>query len=117
MAWGRTIVVFRAGGRFTLVRSSRITIVRQLLDVLYHTVELPLPINLVAAAQAKAVEPLVGTHVAKHRLHGGKPPRDHLASALTIGLASHALARRFLGTGVLAQENGHLSELASLRVA
>src|SRR3954469_22360502 len=97
--------------------SSCITAVPELLDVLDHAVKLPLAIDLDLTTQGEAVHLLVGPYIAKHRLHRGKASGDHLASAFAVDLALHAIARFFLRAGVLTQEDGHLSALASLRVA
>src|SRR5438477_4380258 len=92
--------------------SSCIPVVRKLLDVLHHAVKLPLAIDLDLTTQGEAVHLLVGPYIDKHRLHGGKASRDHLASAFAVDLALHAIAGLFLLAGVLTQEDGHLSALA-----
>jgi hypothetical protein len=43
--------------------------VRQLLDVVHQTHQLPLPVDLGSASQGEAVERLVVSQVAEHRLH------------------------------------------------
>src|SRR5690349_7050026 len=102
---------------FCAFASSRIPVMRQLLDVLHHAVQLPLPLDLVSAAQGEAVHLLVAPYIAEHRLHRGKAPGDDLAAALRADLALHAITRCFFRAGVLARENGHLSDDGSLRVA
>src|SRR5689334_19207163 len=94
-----------------------ITAVRELLDVLYHAVKLPLAIDLHLTTQGEAIHLFVSAYIAKHRLHRGKAARDHLASTFAVNLALHAIARFFFRAGVLTHEDGHLSALASLRVA
>src|SRR5690349_5242342 len=101
----------------SLLCSGCITAVRKLLDVLHHAVKLPLAIDLHPTTQGEVIHLLVRAYIAKHRLHRGKAARDHLASAFAVDLALHAIARFFLRAGVLAHEDGHLSALASLRVA
>ncbi len=44
-----------------------VTVVRQLLDVVHHAVELPLRIDFPASAQREAIEPFVVPEVAEHR--------------------------------------------------
>src|SRR5678815_845429 len=97
--------------------SSCITVVRELLDVLDHTIKLPLPVDFLLATQGKAIHLLVGPYIAKHRLNRGKAPRDHLASAFAVDLSLHAIARLFFGLGVLAYEDGRLPDLTALRMA
>ena len=52
-------------------------VMRQLLDVVHQTVELPLRIHLRSAAQGKAVEPLVVSEVAEHRFDGMRSALPH----------------------------------------
>ena len=56
---------------FLIVR----TVMRQLLDILHHAVQLSLPIDLVSTAQCKVVHFLVAPYIAKHRFHRGKAAR------------------------------------------
>ena len=84
---------------------------------LYHAVKLPLATDLHLATQGEAIHLFVSAYIAKHRLHRGKAARDHLASTFAVNLALHAIARFFFRAGVLTHEDGHLSALASLRVA
>ena len=102
---------------FAVPFSSRIPVVRQLLDVVHQAVELPLRIDLGSSSQGEAVELLVRPQVAEHRLHGGEAPGDHLAPFIRVDLAFHALGRFLWCFGVLAHEDRHLSDLGPLRVA
>ena len=54
------------------VLRDRIATVGELLDVLHHAVELPLPIDFLLPAQREPVKPFVVSQVAEHRLHGGE---------------------------------------------
>src|SRR4051812_21324990 len=67
------------------------------------------------ASQGEAVQFLVASKVAKHRLYRSEASPDHLVSLLGVDLALHALACLLLGLCVFAHEDGHLPELASLR--
>ena len=69
--------------------------IRQLLNIVHHAIQLPLPIYLGLSAQRKAVQTLIAAQVApqgdsdflrakarersyaKHRLHRRKAARDH----------------------------------------
>ena len=48
--------------------SCQFTVILQLLDVVYHTIQLPLSLDLSSPAQAEAFETFVGTDIGKHRL-------------------------------------------------
>jgi transposase InsO family protein len=65
-------------GAFVPMPSTRIPMMRQLLDVVGETVELPLPVYFAPAPQRESVQPLVVSEVAEYRLHRGEAPRDHL---------------------------------------
>ena len=78
-----------------LAALSRIAMIRQLLNIMHHAIQLPLPIYLGLSAQRKAVQTLIAAQVApqgdsdflrakarersyaKHRLHRRKAARDH----------------------------------------
>jgi len=91
--------------------------VRQLLDVVHQAVELPLRVDFGSASQGEAIQFLVRSEIAEHWLHGSEAPADHLASALGIDLTSHAIGRGVLRLGVLAGEDGYLSDQGALGVA
>jgi hypothetical protein len=57
---------------FAVPFSSRVPVVRQLLDVVHQAVELPLRIDLGLPSQGEAVQFLVRSEVAEHRFHGGE---------------------------------------------
>lgn len=48
--------------------SGALSVVLQLLNVVYQAIQLPLALNLSTATQAEAIQPLVGTDIAKYRL-------------------------------------------------
>ena len=50
----------------------RVPVMRQFLDVVYQTVELPLRIHFLPPSQGKALELFVVPQIAEHGLHGGK---------------------------------------------
>ena len=52
----------------------RIPVMRQLLDVVYQAVELPLRIDLVLPSQGESVKLFVVPDIAEHRFHRGKAP-------------------------------------------
>ena len=78
-----------------LAALSRIAMIRQLLNIVHHAIQLPLPIHLGLSPQSKAVQALIAAQVApqgdsdflrakarersyaKHRLHRCKAARDH----------------------------------------
>src|SRR4051812_28147844 len=114
---GARLLALCTGGSHRDLLYGCIAVVRQLLDVLYQAVKLPLSVDLASASQRETVQLLVASEVAKHRLHGGEASRDHLASVLGVDFALHALARLLFCLVVLAHEDGHLSHLTSLRMA
>jgi len=83
----------------------RVSRVGQFLDVVDETIQRPLAVHLRAAAQRKAIEPLVRANIAEHRLHGGKPLPIRLASCWRIDARSHARGvRRAVGVSASVQE-------------
>ena len=52
----------------------RVSVMRQLLDVLHETEEFSLPVDLLPTAEREAIQSLVRAEVAKHRFHSGEPP-------------------------------------------
>jgi len=63
--------------------------IRQLLDIRHHAIQLPLPIHLGFSAQRKAIQTLIAAQVAKHRLHCCKAARDHLSACIGIDFLFH----------------------------
>lgn len=94
-----------------------VAVERQLLDVVYQAIELPLPVDLSASSQREAVESLVVAQIAEHLLYGCESPGDHLFALGAIDSALHALGGTLRGTGHRTHENGNLSDVGSLRVA
>ncbi len=81
--------------------------VRQLLDVVHHAIELPLPIHLRPAPQGEAGEPFVVAQVAEHRLHRRKAGRDHVLAGGRFDLRFHPVGMALLARA-LALEEGDL---------
>ena len=69
----------------------RIAVMRQLLDVVYQTVEFPLRIHLLLSSEGEAVQLFVVAQVAEHRFHRCK------ASGIDGGDAGVALDDIFAG--------------------
>ena len=84
---------------------SRITMIRQLLDIMHHAKQLPLPIYFDLPAQRKAVQTLITAQVAKHRFHRRKAARDHLSARVGIDLHLHQVDMIFLGIAFALQES------------
>ena len=89
---------------------------RQLLDVVRHAIQLPLPVDFLFAAQRKAVEPLVRTQVAEDRFHRRKTLTDAPAPGRTIDARFHLLDP-VLARVTPAEEEGHLAGDRLLRFA
>ena len=70
---------------------------RQLLDIMHHAIQLPLPIYLGFSAQRKAVQTLIATQIAKYRLHRREAARDHLATRIRIDFLLHQLDMIIIG--------------------
>ena len=83
---------------------SRITMVRQLFNIMHHAVQLPLPIDLGFSAQRKAVQTLVAAQIAKHRFHRRKASRDHLPARIRIDFLFHQIDMIFTGIAFALQE-------------
>lgn len=83
-------------------------VVHQLLDVVDQTVERPLRVDLASAAQREAIQPLVVTEIAEHRLDGGEPSAIVTAALGAVDLAPHLAGGRFRGIRRLAPEERHL---------
>lgn len=64
---------------------------RELLDVVHHTVELPLGIHFALASERKAIKALVVAQVAKHGLHGGNAPAVKRPALCRVDAPSHRL--------------------------
>ena len=95
--------------------SLRISVMRELLDVVNQAEELPLRIDLDAPAQREAVEPFVVAQVAEHRLDGGEAAAVGDTTFGGIDALSHARGQRVLGFCVF--EEGDLSRLGGLGFA
>ena len=78
--------------------------IRQLFDIMHQAVQLPLPIHLGFSAQRKAVQTLVTTQIAKHRLHRRKAARDHLPARIRIDFLFHPIDMIFTGIAFALQE-------------
>lgn len=97
--------------------SVRVAVVRQFLDVVHRAIQFPLSVDLLLASEREAVHPLVVSDVAEHWGDRCKPASDHLAALVGVGLALHPLGGRLLALGVRSYEDGHLFELATMRMA
>ena len=64
---------------------------RQLLNVVHQTEQMPLCVHLGLSAQREAIQLLVVTQVAKHRLYRGHPLPIAFASLWAINRLFHAL--------------------------
>ena len=67
--------------------------IRQLLDVVHHALQMPLRVDLLASAQVQPCEPLVVPDVAKHWLHRADALAIEASALGRINGTSHALAR------------------------
>jgi hypothetical protein len=89
---------------------------RQLLDVVYQAVELPLRIHLLLPSEGEAVQLFVVAQVAEHRFHRGKASAIANAAFRTVDEGFH-----FVGEGRcpidLALEERHLPGLGFFRGA
>ncbi len=84
---------------------------RQLLDVVHQTEELPLRIHLLLPAQREAIQPLVVSEVGKHRFHGGEAPAIEPPASFGVDRPLHAIAVAQRGAGRLAMEEADLPGL------
>ena len=80
---------------------------RQLLDVVGETVELPLAIDLSSSPQREAIQLLVVSQVAEHRFHRGEAPGDHLFSEVAVDSHLHPVGVAFVSRA-FALEEGYL---------
>jgi len=78
--------------------------IRQLLDIRHHAIQLPLPIHLGFSAQRKAIQTLIAAQVAKHRLHCCKAARDHLSACIGIDFLFHPFDMILTGIAFALQE-------------
>ena len=90
--------------------------VRQLLDVVHHAIELPLPIHLRPAPQGEAGEPFVVAQVAEHRFHRRKASRNHVLAGGRVDLRFHPVGMALLAR-TLALEECDLPGLGGLGFA
>ena len=65
--------------------------VRQLLDVVHHAIQLPLPVDLLFAAQRKTIKPLVRAQVPEDRFYRRKTLPDAAPPSRTIDARFHLL--------------------------
>lgn len=72
----------------------RATVIRQLLNIVYQTVQLPLALYLAFASEREAVQPLVGADVAKHRFDHRHAVTVIKFALLTVYPALHPVGRR-----------------------
>ena len=89
---------------------------RQLLDVVHQTKEMPLRIHLLLPAQRETIQALVASDISKHRLHGRHALTIAFTSLDAINRLFHAL-RVGQWRGLLFLEERHLARERSLRVA
>ena len=90
---------------------------RQLLDVVDQTEELPLRIDLLLAAQREPIEPLVVSDVAEHGFYGGEAPAIEHASALRIDGLLHEVRVARLAARLLFTEEADLPGLCRFRLS
>lgn len=64
---------------------------RQLLDIVHHAIQLPLPIHLGFAALRKAMQSFIAAQVAEYRLHRCKAARDLVWEMKVAALVSGEL--------------------------
>ena len=88
----------------------------QLLDVVYHAVELSSGINLATTPQREPVQWLVVPQVGEHRLNDGQAPAVASAPRLTVDRALHPVGCRF-HVGVLAVKERDLPATVALGLA
>ena len=65
--------------------------VREFLDVVHQTIELPLPVDLGSPAQREAIELLVVAQIAEHRLHRREAPAVTRSALGTVNALTHLL--------------------------
>src|SRR4249920_1688830 len=89
---------------------------REFLDVVHQTIQMPLRVYLGLGSQRKAVEPLVVPKVGEHRFHRSHSTAVDLSSSCAIDGLLHALCVtqwRILTLG----EDRQLTHLGALRIA
>ena len=89
---------------------------RQLLDVVNQTVQIPLRVHLWLGSQREAVEPLVVPQVGEHRLDDGDAPPVEAAAPLAVDRPLHAFGvakRRALAL----VEEGDLADRRALGIS
>ena len=87
-----------------------VTVVRQLLDVVHHAVELPLRIDFPASAQREAIEPFVVPEVAEHRFDRGEALPVEFSSTVGVDGPFRPVGGALLRSG-LALKDAHLPGL------
>ena len=93
-----------------------VSIIGQLLDVLHHAIELPLPITLGFTAQREAIQALVVPQIAEHRLDRGKAPAIQCPPLIGIDALLHLLGM-FQWRRLILGEERHLPGRRSIRVS
>lgn len=91
--------------------------VRQLLDVVYQAVELPLRIDFLLPAQREAIQPLVVPQVAEHRFDGGEALAVAGLTFFAVDGLLHPVAVAFFGRAGFAPEEADLPDPGLLRGA
>ena len=84
-----------ATARCSAVALRGVARVRELFNVVYETIQFPLPIDLRATAQREAIEPLVVAQIRKHRLYCRESTSILFASTRGIDTSLHAHGVRF----------------------
>ena len=69
----------------------RIPVMRQLLDVEHHAIELPLRIDFGLTSERKAIESLVVAQIAEYRLDRGNAPGIECAACCRVDAPFHSL--------------------------
>ena len=89
-ACGRVFSYSAAPTRQSRLFPLRITMMRQLLNVVYQAIQCPLRVDLGLHAQGKVVELLVVPDVGKHRLHRGHALAVQLSTPGAVNGPLHA---------------------------
>lgn len=84
---------------------------------MHDGIELELPIDLGLTTQREAVEPLVVSQVAEHRLDRRKASGDHVLSLRAVNALAHQGQHIGHMAGALAPQEGHLSGRCLIRLA
>jgi hypothetical protein len=71
-----------------------LSVIRQLLNVVHQAIQLPLTLHLLFAPQTEAIQTLVATDVAEHRLNHGYAMTVNRFALLTIDSVFHPVGIR-----------------------